>query len=174
MSELQEYLPKSFLERQGLTLAQVLESLSQARSDFASKLEQANLYESVIAGKWTPAKISDHLSTSNAFFAACLERAINGKTPIIMPKGRLTEDGRALNPGQEPRANQTLANLQHGHQVAFEALERYARVVETRDLLETICVTQSFFGPMTTLEVLRLCAWHTRHHAAQLLPSSQS
>jgi DinB superfamily len=174
MPEIPDYLSKAFLERQGISLDEVLKSLRLAQADFASKLERASLYEAVSAGKWTPAKISDHLSTSNAFFAACLERAINGKTPIKMPKGQLTDDGRPINPGQEPRANQTLSDLQQSHQVAFEALERYAKKLETLELLETICVTQSFFGELTTLEVLRLCAWHTRHHAAQIPTSSSS
>jgi DinB superfamily len=173
MPELQDYLSKTFLEQQGITLEEVLKSLHLAQTEFALRLEQANLYEPVVAGKWTPAKIADHLSTSNAFFAACLERAISDKKPLVMPKGHLTDDGRPVNPGQEPRANQTLADLQQSHQVAFEAFNRYAKKLEILGLLEKICVTQSFFGEMTTLEVLRLCAWHTRHHAAQLLPSEK-
>jgi DinB superfamily len=168
MPEIQEFLSKSFLERQGKTLEDVIESLQLAKAEFTTKLEQADLYEPVAVGKWTPAKIADHLNTANAFFAVCLERVVHNKTTPIMPKGQITEDGRAINPGQEPRANLGRADLQRNHEIAFRALDRYAKKLETPILLETICVTQSFFGELTTLEVLRLCAWHTRHHAAQI------
>ena len=168
MPEIPEFLSKTFLEQQGKTLEDVIERLQLAKTEFSAKLEQANLYEPVAAGKWTPAKIADHLNTANSFFAVCLERAVHNKTPPVMPKGHVTEDGRAINPGQEPRANVSRAELQRNHEIAFEALTRYAKRIETSALLETICVTQSFFGELTTLEVLRLCAWHTRHHAAQI------
>jgi DinB superfamily len=172
MMELQNYLSKTFLEQQGMILEQVLENLQSAKTEFSSKLERADLYEPVVEGKWTPAKIADHLNTANAFFAVCLERAILDKKPLVMPKGHVTEDGRAINPGQEPRANLSREDLQRNHEIAFEALTRYAKKLETPELRDKICVTQSFFGELSTLEVLRLCAWHTRHHAAQLLPAS--
>lgn len=168
MIELQNYLPKTFLERQGKTLEDVLVQLGQAKAEFSTKLEWASLYEPVAAGKWTPAKIADHLNTANAFFAVCLERVVKDKPPIVMPKGHVTQDGRAINPGQEPRANLSREDLQRNHEIAFKALEMYANKLKTPTLLETICVTQSFFGELTTLEVLRLCTWHTRHHAAQI------
>ncbi len=173
MPELQDYLPKAFLERQGIGLEQVLENLQLAKTEFTAKLEQADLYEPVTPGKWAPAKIADHLNTANAFFAVCLERALKNKPALVMPKGHVTEDGRALNPGQEPRANLSRADLQRNHEIAFEALKRYAKKLEKPELLDTICVTQSFFGELTTLEVLRLCAWHTKHHAAQIPDASQ-
>jgi DinB superfamily len=172
MIEIQDYLSKAFLERQGVTLEQVLESLHQAKSEFTDKLERANLYEPVMAGKWTPAKITDHLNTANAFFAVCLERAIHDKKPLVMPKGHVTDDGRAINPGQEPRANLSREDLKRNFEITFEAFDRFAKKLEMPELQMKICVTQSFFGELTTLEVLRLCSWHTRHHAAQLLPAS--
>ncbi len=168
MPELQDYLSKTFLEQQGTTLEEVMESLNLARTDFATKLERADLYEPVATGKWTPAKIADHLNTANAFFAVCLERALKSKPAIVMPKGQVTNDGRAINPGQEPRANLSREDLQRNFEIAFEALMRYAKKLETSELIGKICVTQSFFGELSTLEVLRLCAWHTRHHAAQI------
>jgi DinB superfamily len=168
MPEIQDYLSKTFLEQQGITLDQVLESLQTAKTAFGSRLEQADLYEPVAPDKWTPAKIADHLNTANAFFAVCLERAIKNKPPIVMPKGHVTQDGRAINPGQEPRANVNREDLQRNFEIAFEALMRYAKKLETPVLQTTICVTQSFFGELSTLEVLRLCAWHTGHHAAQI------
>jgi hypothetical protein len=168
MLEIKDYLSKAFLERQGSTLEQVLENLQYAKTEFRAKLERAELYEPVAPDKWTPAKIADHLNTANAFFAVCLERALKGKPPIVMPKGHVTKDGRAINPGQEPRANVSRTDLQRNHDIAFEALERYAKKLETPVLQSTICVTQSFFGELSTLEVLRLCAWHTQHHAAQI------
>jgi DinB superfamily len=168
MPEIPEFLSKTFLEQQGKTLEEVLEQLGQARIEFSAKLEQADLYEPVATSKWTPAKIADHLNTANAFFAVCLERALKDKPPIVMPKGHVTHDGRAINPGQEPRANVSRTDLQRNHDIAFEALTRYAKKLETPALLTTICVTQSFFGELSTLEVLQLCTWHTRHHAAQI------
>jgi DinB superfamily len=171
MFEIQDYLSKAFLEQQGITLEQVLENLRQAKSDFTTNLERANLYEPVMTGKWTPAKIADHLNTANSFFAVCLERAIHDKKPLVMPKGHVTNDGRPISPGQEPRANLSREDLQRNFEIAFEALTRYAKKLETPELQMKLCVTQSFFGELTTLEVLRLCAWHTRHHAAQLLPA---
>jgi DinB superfamily len=172
MIEIQDYLPKTFLEQQGIALEEVLKSLQLAKSEFTEKLERANLYEPVMEGKWTPAKIADHLNTANAFFAVCLERAIHDKKPLVMPKGHVTDDGRAINPGQEPRANLSREDLQRNFEIAFEAFDRFAKKLETPELQTKICVTQSFFGELSTLEVLRLCAWHTRHHAAQLLPGS--
>jgi hypothetical protein len=168
MPQIPEFLSKTFLEQQGNTLEAVLEQLESARTEFSAKLERANLYEPVAQGKWTPAKIADHLNTANAFFAVCLERAVHDKKPLVMPKGHVTDDGRAINPGQEPRANVSREDLGRNHDIAFEALTRYAKRLETPALQMTICVTQSFFGELTTLEVLRLCAWHTRHHAAQI------
>ncbi len=168
MTELQDYLPKTFLERQGKTLEQVLESLQNAKIEFSTKLGQADLFDPVAQGKWTPAKIADHLNTANSFFAVCLERAVKNKPAILMPKGHVTQDGRAINPGQEPRANVSREDLQQNHEISFEALTRYAKKLETPQLLDKICVTQSFFGELSTLEVLRLCAWHTRHHADQI------
>jgi predicted RNase H-like HicB family nuclease len=168
MPEIQDYLSKAFLEQQGKTLEEVLENLASAKAEFTTKLEQANLYEPVATSKWTPAKIADHLNTANSFFAVCLERALKDKPPIVMPKGHVTQDGRAINPGQEPRANLSREDLQRNHEIAFEALTRYAKKLETPELQMKICVTQSFFGELSTLEVLQLCAWHTRHHAAQI------
>lgn len=168
MPEIKDYLSKTFLEQQGVTLEQVLENLHRAKTEFSTKLEQADLYEPVMLGKWTPAKIADHLNTANSFFAVCLERVLKNKPSILMPKGHVTQDGRAVNPGQEPRANVSREDLQRNHEIAFEALIRYATKLETPVLQTTICVTQSFFGELTTLEVLRLCAWHTGHHAAQI------
>jgi hypothetical protein len=172
MIEIQDYLSKAFLEQQGTTLEQVLENLHNAKIEFTAKLEQANLYEPVTEGKWTPAKIADHLNTANAFFAVCLERAIHDKKPLVMPKGHVTDDGRAINPGQEPRSNVSREDLQRNFEITFEAFNRFAKKLETPELQMKICVTQSFFGELSTLEVLRLCAWHTRHHTAQLLPAS--
>jgi hypothetical protein len=172
MPEIPEFLSKHFLEQQGKTLEEVLEQLESAKTEVSAKLAKANLYEPVTEGKWTPAKITDHLNSANAFFAVCLERAIHDKKPLVMPKGHVTQDGRAINPGQEPRANLSREDLQRNHEIAFEALTRYAKKLETPELQGKICVTQSFFGELSTLEVLRLCAWHTRHHAGQLLPGN--
>lgn len=168
MPEISEFLPKGFLERQGITLPEVLNNLRQAGDEFTIRLEQSALYIPVAQGKWSPAQISDHLCTANLFFAKCLDRTLNGKAPMTMPKGQVTDDGRALSPAGEPRADRTRLELLEDHLGAFEALERHGKTIETLGLLETTCVHQSFFGAMTSLEVLRLCAWHTRHHTAQI------
>ena len=168
MPEISEFLPKSFLERQGITLPEVLKSLKRAGDEFTIRLEQSALYIPVAEGKWSPAQISDHIGSANLFFAKCLDRTINGKAPMTMPKGHVTDDGRALSPAGEPRADRTRHELLEDHLGAFEALERHGKTIENLGLLETTCVQQSFFGAMTSLEVLRLCAWHTRHHAAQI------
>ena len=168
MPEIPGHLPKDFLDKQGLTFSEVLKSLSAARDEFATRLEQSALNTPVSEGNWSPTQISDHLNTANIFFAKCLERRLQGKATITMPKGQITDDGRAISPAGEPRDGQTLLELLQAHQTAFEALEHHARTIEAQGLLETICVNQSFFGPLTNLEVLRLCAWHTRHHGAQI------
>ena len=170
MPELNEYLSKAFLERQGQDLPAVLESLRIARDELSTRLESLTgaLYCPIRPDAWSPAQTIDHLNVANAFFAKCLERTVLGKSPIIMPRGQITKDGRAINPAGEPRADRNASDLLRDHLAAFAALETGANAVHAAGLLETVCVIQSFFGPSTALELLRLAAWHTKHHTAQL------
>jgi hypothetical protein len=175
MPEICEFLPKEFLERQGQDLPAVLEKLREVRDDLSKCLGSFNhgslqhsLYEPVAVGAWSPAQIFDHLSHSTTFFAKCLERDVQGKPPIVMPRGHLTVDGRAISPAGEPRAGCGLEDLRRDHLAAFAALEAAALGSQSAGVLGTVCVIQSFFGPMTGLEVLRLVAWHGRHHLTQI------
>jgi hypothetical protein len=170
MPELNGYLPKAFLERQGQDLPAVLESLQAARDELSTRLENLtdSLYIPIRADAWSPAQIIDHLNGANAFFAKCLERTVLGKSPITMPRGHVTADGRAISPAGEPRADRRFSDLLRDHLAAFAALKTGANAVHAAGLLETVTVIQSFFGPLTALELLRLAAWHTRHHTTQL------
>ena len=170
MPELNEYLPKAFLERQGQDLPAVLENLQVARNELSTRLEHLtdSLYIPIRPDAWTPAQTIDHLNNANAFFAKCLERTVLGKSPITMPRGQITNDGRAISPAGEPRADSSASDLLRDHLAAFAALETGANAIHAAGLLETVCVIQSFFGPLTALELLRLAAWHTKHHTAQL------
>jgi DinB superfamily len=171
MTEILEFLPKTFLEVYGASLPDVLEHLRAARENFCRQLEGLNLDDSgsnPAPHGWTPAHIAEHTNTANAFFAICLERTVKGKAPIVMPRGRVTPDGRAINPAEEPRGDTSPSELLETHGIACDSLERGARGAETAGMLESICVIQSFFGPLSCLEVLRLATWHTGHHAAQI------
>jgi DinB superfamily len=170
MPELNEYLPKAFLERQGQDLPAVLEGLQVVRDELSQRLEILTdaLYIPIRADAWSPAQIIDHLNHANAFFAKCLERSVQGKSVLTMPRGHITVDGRAINPAGEPRADRSASDLLRDHLAAFSGLETGAQAVHAGELLETVCVIQSFFGPLTGLELLRLAAWHTKHHTAQL------
>ena len=170
MPELNEYLPKAFLERQGKDLPTVLESLRIARDDLSTRLENLtdSLYVPIRADAWSPAQIIDHLNHANTFFAKCLERTVQGKPVFTMPRGHVTNDGRAISPAGEPRADRSASDLLRDHLTAFAVLETGANAVHAAGLLETVCVVQSFFGPLTALELLQLAAWHTKHHTAQL------
>ncbi len=170
MPELNEYLSKAFLERQGQGLPTVLESLQAARDGLSTHFEGLTdaLYVPIRTGAWSPAQIIDHLNHANTFFAKCLERTVQRKPVFTMPRGHLTNDGRAISPAGEPRADQSASELLRDHLAAFAVLETGANAVHAAGLLETVCVVQSFFGPLTALELLQLAAWHTKHHTAQL------
>ena len=169
MPELTEYLPKAFLERQGQDLPAVLESLQVARDGLSTRLEHltGGLYIPIRPDAWSPAQIIDHLNGANAFFAKCLERTVQGKPILTMPRGQITKDGRAISPAGEPRTDRGASDLLRDHLAAFAALETGAQAVAA-GLLETVTVIQSFFGPLTALELLQLAAWHTKHHTAQI------
>ncbi len=172
MPELENYLPKTFLELQGQTLPEVLTNLHKARDEFITKLEglpEDLLHTRNNPEKWSAGEITDHINVSNGFFAKCLERCINQKQPLVMPKGHVSNDGRAQNPASEPRTDQTHTGLMLEFQAAINALEQHAQTCETQHLMSEICVIQSFFGALNCLEVLQLCAWHTAHHAKQIL-----
>jgi DinB superfamily len=170
MPEIKDYLSKQFLEHQGTALPEILGRLEIAKTEFAAALTQfepAKLYVAA-PDKWSVVQIADHVNTANTFFAVCLERTINGKSVVVMPKGQLSASGKAINPAGEPKNDSTLSELLSVHDATFEDFSRHAATIQARDGLNSVCVVQSFFGALSCLELLRLCSWHTRHHTAQI------
>lgn len=177
MLEITALLPKGFLERQGLTLEGVQISLERARglldTNLESVLDEA-FHKPITSGKWSPAEIADHVINVNQLVAHALEiglrRTEDASLEIVqMPRGRLTDDGRTIAPsGTEPTPGRPRGSLQADLGLSFTHLTRVAHDLNAAGGLGTVCVDQSFFGPMTGLECLQLIAWHTAHHARQV------
>lgn len=106
---------------------------------------------------------------ANNPFSFVLERVKDGLGPLVMPRGRVTDDGRAISPDEEaPIAGRMRTVQKDGLEVSFARLIKAARQLEEMGKLEHICIHQPFFGPMTGLEAMRLMAWHPRHHLRQV------
>ena len=177
MREIEAHFPKEFLARQGTTFADLERRLQQVSDAFVralSEVGETDFYAPVAEGKWSPAKLTDHLVKANELFGRALENVIEGKEIIKMERGRVTDDGRPLSPAaEEPTADRPRPELTEAFKETFEYLKTKGAQVKEADQLDRICVDQSFFGPMTGLEILQLCAWHVRHHTKQL-PSYQA
>ena len=171
MKEIDELFPKAFLARQGATLEALRARLQTVGDDFVSALggvDEAVFYKSA-ASKWTPAQLADHVVQAGGLFAYALERGCDGREVLVMPRGRVTEDGRAVAPArEEPAADRERADLVQALKAMLERTEAAGERAAQANLLDTVCLDQSFFGPMTGTEVLQLAAWHIRHHTRQL------
>ena len=177
MKEIDELFPKAFLARQGVTPEALRARLEVVGSDFATALgavDEAAFYSSE-PGKWSPAQLADHVVQAGGLFAYALERVCDGRETLVMPRGRVTQDGRAVAPGEEPAADRGRADLLQSFAAVQERVGAAAGRAAQADLLDTVCLDQSFFGPMTGLECLQLSVWHIRHHTKQLPdPAGQS
>lgn len=172
VKEIEAYYSKTFLARQGATLAELRRRLCDVAASFEHTLQGVDdevFYEPITPGKWSPAQIADHLVKANALFARALATPTQGGDIIQMARGRVTEDGRPIAPQEEePAPDQPRAELRAAFNTSFAELIRVAQTSENADKLFETCIYQSFFGPMTGLELLQLAAWHTRHHEKQL------
>jgi uncharacterized damage-inducible protein DinB len=175
--EIAALLPKGFLERQGVTFLTVQSSLERARTLLDANLARVPdgaFHSPVAPGKWSPAEIADHVIKANHLFAHALEiglrRTADGTLEILqMPRGRVTDDGRAIAPTEEePTPGRPRGALNADLERSFAHLGQAALDLEAANGLRTVCVDQSFFGPMNAQECLQLMAWHTAHHAKQL------
>ena len=172
MKEIESHFPKDFLARQGTTFDELQKRLQQVADGFTatlSEVEDAGFYTPVAAGKWSPAELADHLVKADELFVRALESVLSGEEIIVMERGKVTEDGRPLSPiAEEPDPDQPRPELVQRFEETLHQLITVGSQVEDAGQLDEVCVDQSFFGPMTGLETLQLCAWHVRHHTKQL------
>jgi uncharacterized damage-inducible protein DinB len=175
--EITALLPKGFLERQGVTFQDVQVSLERARAFLKASLEHVPdgaFHTPISPGKWSPAEIADHVIKANHLFAHALEiglrRTVNPSLEILqMPRGHVTDDGRAIAPTEEePARGRERDALNADLEKSFAHLVHAAQHLDDVNGLRITCVDQSFFGPMNGHECLQLIAWHTAHHAKQL------
>ena len=139
-----------------------------------SEVEETDFYAPVAEGKWSPAELTDHLVKANELFGQALKNVLEDKAIVQMERGKVTDDGRPLSPtAEEPTADRPRSALTEAFEETFEHLRTKGAQVKEVNQLDRVCIDQSFFGPMTGLETLQLCAWHVRHHTKQL-PSWQA
>lgn len=130
-------------------------------------------------GKWSPAEISEHLALA---YEMGLGELRGGPPPAIrtsywqrlvlrwfvMPKllagGSLTRPVRAPREIRHPVAGDQVATLARLQEVA-EALERELESASARGRVR---FTHPYFGRMGAVEALGFCAFHARHHEAQV------
>ena len=172
MKEIKSHFPKAFLARQGETFTELEERLRKVGEGFVtalSEVEDADFYTPVTESKWSPAELADHLVKANELFGRALENVLKGEDIIVMERGRVTDDGRPLSPAaEEPDPDRPRSELVQAFEKTLRRLITAGSQVKDADRLGEVCVDQSFFGPMTGLENLQLCAWHIRHHTKQL------
>ena len=177
MKEIDEHFPKAFLARQGTTFEELEERLQKVGHGFITTLSEVGdnaFYTPVAEGRWSPAKLADHLVKANELFKRCLRNVAEGEKIIKMERGKVTEDGRPLSPAaEEPAPDRPRSELVAAFKETLEQLTTAGAQVEGAGQLDKVCVDQSFFGPMTGLETLQLSAWHIRHHTKQL-PTHQA
>jgi uncharacterized damage-inducible protein DinB len=170
MTELEAPFDKAFLARQGVVPADLDARLRQAAQDFSSALsalDEGAFYVPLAEGKWSPAQIADHVVRANGLFARALERLLEGKDIIRMPKGRVTADGRAISP-EEPLPNRVQTELVQDFAASAERLRAAFGQVAEAGRLGDVCIFQSFFGEMSALELMQLSVWHIRNHGRQI------
>lgn len=130
-------------------------------------------------GKWSPAEISEHLALS---YEAGL-RELRGGPPLairtnfwerlvlrrfVMPKllagGALTRPVKAPREIRHPVAGEQVATLARLAQLG-ETLERELDSGSSRG---PVRFTHPYFGALDAVQTLKFCAFHARHHEAQV------
>ena len=172
MKEIESYYPKAFLARQGTNLPELSERLNKVKADFEKTLNELGddvFYKEVSPGKWSPAEIADHVVKANELFIRALETLASDASMVKMPRGKVSDEGLPLSPQEEePASDRDRADLARDLDATIIELVALGEASEAAGKLAQTCLDQSFFGPMTGLEVLQLAAWHIRHHEKQL------
>jgi len=132
-------------------------------------------------GKWTPAQETKHVSLGYQAFVRDLrgEGALRLKgrwwqrrlwrwliLPAILADGRITRHApapREVRPGDRPGDRTSLLSELTDSVAGFEAM-----ILKTHGANRRRRVTHPYFNGLTLEQLLRLCAVHTRHHAAYL------
>ena len=130
-------------------------------------------------GKWSPAEISEHLALT---YEVGLTELRGGPSPeirtsfwqrlvlrwFVMPKlltgGALTRPVKAPREVRHPVAGEQVATLARLEELAA-TLERELDTAAARG---PVRFTHPYFGALDAVQVLGFCAFHARHHEAQV------
>jgi uncharacterized damage-inducible protein DinB len=168
--EIANYLPKTFLARQGESVAEVSARLDEATRRLRDRIERLSderLHAPLAPGKWSPAEIVDHLVKINALLIAALSCA-DGE-PLGMSRGRLREDGKPFSPEEGlPTARRAREALIKDLEAGINGILASIRDARESERLDKTCLLHGFLGPLNPLECLQLASWHLRHHLKQL------
>ncbi|MCA9837379.1 MAG: DinB family protein [Trueperaceae bacterium] len=171
-AEIEAYLPKEFLARQGTEFSAVrkrLVDLSAALDNQLDALDDKTFYEPIGQDKWTPAEIADHIVRTHMLMIEAMEAVLQDKPLVVRPKGSLSAEGKPVAPETEmPVPRRARKDLKKELQTSSQTLLELASKVAEANKLEQTCLVHGFFGEITVLEALQLSAWHIRHHHKQL------
>lgn len=145
----------------------------------AGRLTSARWSAPRAPGKWSPAEVSEHLALSYEVGLAELRGgpALSVRTSFwqravlrwfVMPKllagGALTRPVKAPMELRHPVAGEQVATLARLEQLAA-TLERELDTAAARG---PVRFTHPYFGALDAVQVLGFCAFHARHHEAQV------
>ena len=136
-------------------------------------------------GKWSPAEISEHLALA---YDAGLKELRGGpglavRTNFwqrlvlrwfVMPKllagGALTRPVKAPREIRHPVAGEQVPTLARLERLG-ETLERELEIASARG---PVRFTHPYFGALNAVQTLKFCAFHARHHEAQVAEGEKS
>jgi hypothetical protein len=172
VKQISDYYPKSYFTGRHPGIEGAATELGAACQRLCSLLENLSddeLQRPFAPGKWSPAEVADHLVLVNEVLAQSVAGACAGFPPIQLPKGYLSDEGKALSPPQgEPRPGRGRSELLVDVRRTASDLIAQAERAHELERLDVVGLVHSFFGEMTALECLQLAAWHTERHVRRL------
>ncbi len=169
MSQIEEYFPRSLLERYGLNMTEAHASAVAAIESVIAQLElleAPTLLAPVAPGKWSPLEVADHLYRATLLFIDGVEGAARGEVPHHHDKGSVAADGalEAQVPGAAPVPGRSLQEVRNDLRTSTSDLAQAVSAAHEQGAAERVAQVNPYFGELTPLGCLQMAALHARHH----------
>ena len=173
---LEAYLPRELLTRFGETVDEAAYAARGAVARYIrtlATLDAETLSQPISPGKWSPIGFTDHLRKVTQIHIADIRLVMSGGRATRPVPGLIDDEGRLIVtvPGAEPGPELELASLAPALlAVTAELIESVRFTVENGHEGKIVHVNP-YFGELTPIGCLQLCAAHAHHHRKRhLLP----